>query len=134
MIFQKKLLFLVLIFSLLACATVKTEEKIQPPQKPLDLWHGRFLHVSKKYILVLNHFSPESVSVDIFANPSQPDNRPQTYFFGDIKGDRAVFDDFRKEGCEMEIRQTLEGPTFWERCHGFGEDVGLYKRMKDSEL
>lgn len=100
-----------------------------PPAPQIDPWHGRYMHFSGKFNLVLDHFMKESVSVDIF---EQGLKRPHSSFFAEFKGaDEAMFQDRREPDCRVFLKNSDEGIIVRDQCGGTGEANGLYKRIGD---
>lgn len=96
---------------------------------PIDPWHGRYMHSSGKFNLVLDHFMKESVSVDII---EQGQKRPHGSFFAELKGlDEAIFQDLREPDCRVFLKSTDEGIVVMNKCGGTAEADGLYKRIGD---
>jgi hypothetical protein len=95
----------------------------------IDPWHGRYMHSSGKFNLILDHFMKESVSVDIL---EQGLKRPHSSFFAEFKGaDEAMFQDRREPDCRVLLKNTNEGIVVRDQCGGTGEADGLYKRIGD---
>lgn len=114
---------LIFLFTFISCRSNHT----LAPQ--IDPWHGRYMHSSGKFNLVLDHFMKESVSVDIH---EQGLKRPHSSFFAEFKGDdEAMFQDRREPDCRVLLKNTNEGIVVRNQCGGTGEADGLYKRIGD---
>ena len=94
---------------------------------PIDPWNGQYIHFSKKFEMSLNHFSEESVAVDIY-HVSRPDKLTSN-FFADIKDDEATFIDRTNPDCRVILKNTNDGITVVDQCGGGNRDTGLYTRI-----
>jgi hypothetical protein len=86
------------------------------------------MHFSKKFEMSLNHFSEESVAVDIYP-VSQPDKFTSN-FFADIKNDEVIFTDRYNPDCRVNFKKTNEGIIVTDYCGGNSDDTGLYTRIR----
>jgi hypothetical protein len=122
---------LILCLSLVSCVSVKSNDSPAPPP-PRDPWQGRYRHFSGKFELVLKHFSPKYLDVEVVRVPIVPGQRPHAYFFAVIKGSgHAVFQAPSERDCRVELDQAENGILLSDFCHGTGEDVGLYRSVSE---
>jgi hypothetical protein len=117
------------IFILLVFILFSSCRSYQIAKTVVDPWHGTFLHQSGKSTLVLNHFDKEVVEIDLLEDSQ---TRP-IGFFGNIKGNIAIFKDRTDSQCKLIFQAVNEGIIFTDQCHGTGESDGLYKRTQGSK-
>jgi len=117
-----KIFILIVLTLFSACRSYQTTKTV------VDPWHGRFLHPSGKFTLILNHFSDEFIAIDIF---KEKQKAPVASFFGDIKGSSVLVKDRTDPDCNFILQTANSGIEVSDQCHGTGEIDGLYKRIGD---
>ncbi len=123
----RQIVVALILIGMVSCASLERQDQPAPtPPAVKDPWHGRYRHFSGKYDLVLNHFRPDSIAVDIVELPEAPGQRPRAMFFAMIKNaNKAIFEPKDEPDCRFELRQVAGGIMVPNLCNGTGEDSGL---------
>ena len=116
------------IFILLTLALFSSCRSNQTTKTVVDPWHGKFLHPSGEFTLILNHYSDELIAIDIF---KEKQKAPVASFFGDIKGSSVLVKDRTDPHCNFILQAVSSGIEVSDQCHGTGEIDGIYKRIGD---
>lgn len=120
------LLILFLIFAGLGCATKKVAQ--DKPAKPVDPWHGKYVHETGKYELVFEHFAPEYVTADI---TDTANNQKTLSIFVTISGRMAIHKDRTDPDCRLEFKVYSDGVLYNDFCHNMTDDIGFYYRSEN---